>query len=231
VTEYAGWSPYVGAGAIFLAIILLAIGALLAYFGMRLTRVIRIQTPARVVGVFAVLTWGLSLGTLLVFYGFLAELGQRQQAAQPPNPITPFTILFGIISFIIIGYLSRAHGVKVALGSAFVGTAAAPMIFELPFDLIVIGRTNAPLFTALLFFLPLFLVEVSTMSLLLLSPLTNLSKSTMFSLSGMFIVFAVWALFGFSYPSNPLSFTLNVISKVLSFTTAITLFLNTRTGS
>jgi hypothetical protein len=221
----------VGVGAIFLAVILFAIGALLAYFGMRLTSAVRIQRLARVVGFFTVLTWGLSLSTLLVFYGLMAELGQRRQAVQPPNPITPITILCGIGSFIIIGYLSRAHGLKVALGSAFVGTAAAPMIFELPFDLIVIGKTNAPLFVALLFFLPLFLVEVSTMSLLLLSPLTNLSKSTMVSLSGMFIVFAVWALFGFSYPSNPLSFTLNSISKVLSFTTAITLFLNTDKGN
>jgi hypothetical protein len=221
----------VGLGAIFLAVTLFAIGAILAYFGMRLNSVVRIQKPARVVSFFTVLTWGLSLGTLLVFYTFVAALGLRQQAAQPPNPITPITILCGISSFIIIGYLSRAHGLKVALGSAFVGTAAAPMIFELPFDLIVIGRANAPLFVALLFFLPLFLVEVSTMSLLLLSPLTNLSKSTMVSLSGMFIVFAVWALFGFSYPSNPLSFTLNSISKVLSFTTAITLFLNTDKGN
>jgi hypothetical protein len=231
MTEYTGWIPYIGAEAIFLAAILLAIGAVLVYFGTRLTRVVRIQTPARVVGVFAVLTWGLSLGTLLVFYTFVATLGERQRVAQPPSPIEPITILCGIGSFIIIAYLSRAHGVKFALGSAFVGTAAAPMIFELPFDLIVIGRANAPPFLALLFFMPLFLVEVSTMSLLFLSPLTNLSKYTLFSLSGMFIVFAVWAFFGFSYPSNPLSFTLNSISKVLSFTTAITLFLNTRAGS
>ena len=216
-----------GLGAIFLAVTLLAIGVILAYFGMRLNSVVRIQRPARVVSVFTVLTWGLSLGTLLVFYGLMSELGQRRQTVQPPNPITPITILCGIFSFIIIAYLSRAHGPKIALGSAFVGTAAAPMIFELPFDLIVIGRANAPLFVALLFFLPLFLVEVSTMSLLLLSPLTNLSKTTMVSQSGMFVVFAVWALFGFSYPSNPLSFTLNSISKVLSFITAITLFFNT----
>ena len=70
----------------------------------------------------------------------------------------------------------------------------------------------------------LFLVTVSTISLLL-SPVASLSNYALFSLGGMFIVFVVWAFFGFSYPSDPLSFSLNGVSKVLSFTTAIMLFL------
>jgi hypothetical protein len=49
------------------------------------------------------------------------------------------------------------------------------MIFEFPFDLIVMRRTNPPLPThpmlyRQLFFLPLFLVEFSTVSLLTLLP-------------------------------------------------------------
>jgi hypothetical protein len=40
---------------------------------------------------------------------------------------------------------SRRWGWKVALASTVVGTAAAPMIFELPFDLIVMARTNPPI--------------------------------------------------------------------------------------
>jgi hypothetical protein len=106
------------------------------------------------------------------------------------------------------------------------------MIFELPFDIIVIDRTYspvppvppAPTLFWVLFFLPLFLVGISTFSLLTLSPLTNLSKYTLFSLEGMFFVFAVWAASGFSYPSEPIPFVLNGISKILSFVTAITLF-------
>jgi hypothetical protein len=146
--------------------------------------------------------------------------------ALPTNPITPITDISGITTFIIIAYVTRNHGLKIALGSAFVGTAAAPMIFELPFDLIVMGRTyppvpSAPTLFRLLFFLPLFLVEISTFSLLTLSPLTNLSKYTMFSLAGMFFVFAVWALFGFSYPSELAPIALNGISKILSFNHAV----------
>jgi hypothetical protein len=104
------------------------------------------------------------------------------------------------------------------------------MIFELPFDLIVLNRIYppippAPLLFRLLFFLPLFLVELSTMSFLTFSPLTRLSRYTLFSLAGFFVAFAVWAAFGFAYPSDPLATAFNDISKVLSFVTAITLFL------
>jgi hypothetical protein len=41
----------------------------------------------------------------------------------------------------------------------------------------------------------------------------------------MFLVFAIWAAFGFSYPSTPIPIALNAISKVLCFVAAITLFL------
>ena len=69
------------------------------------------------------------------------------------------------------------------------------------------------------------------MSFLMFSPLTRLSRCTLFSLAGFFFVFAVWAAFGFSYPSptHPLETALNDIPKVLSFVTAITFFLSDRT--
>jgi hypothetical protein len=55
-------------------------------------------------------------------------------------------------------------------------------------------------------------------------------KYTLFSLAGFFVVFAVWAAFGFSYPSDPLDIAFNDISKVLSFVIAITFFLGARNG-
>jgi hypothetical protein len=44
----------------------------------------------------------------------------------------------------------------------------------------------------------------------------------------MLAVFAVWALFGFGYPSAPVPITLNVLSKILAFVTVLTLFLPVR---
>ena len=38
-------------------------------------------------------------------------------------------------------------------------------------------------------------------------------------------VFAVWALVGFGYPSAPVPFAFNAISKLLAFVTVLTLFL------
>jgi hypothetical protein len=146
----------------------------------------------------------------------------------PVNPITPVTETSGVVAFIVIAYLARRSGFWVAFGSAIVGTIAAPMIFEFPFDLIVMGRTYPPTpeipFT-LLFFFPLFLVEVSSFAMLTLSPLMKLSRYTVFLLAGIFLIFAVWALFGFAYPAAPIPVALNVISKILAFATAVSLFL------
>jgi hypothetical protein len=233
--EYGTWYPYVGTEAIALGIILLAVAALLTWLGMRLTGQVKAEKPGRTVGVFLVVIWVLSLVTFLVAvttYG--VQLYQEHLIATPPaNPISPVTGLAAAATFVIIAYATRHHGWKLALGSAFVGMAAAPMIFELPFDLIVMARTFPPIPPApslyrLLFFLPLFLVEISTFSLLPLSPLTRLSRYTMFSLAAMFFVFAVWAFFGFGYPSDSLSILLNGLSKVLAFVAAITLFLDVR---
>lgn len=80
----------------------------------------------------------------------------------------------------------------------------------------------------LLYFLPLFLVEFTSFALLTLSPSMKLSRYTCFALAGVFLAFAIWACFGFSYPSNPTSFALNVTSKILGFITAVTLFLPLR---
>jgi hypothetical protein len=55
------------------------------------------------------------------------------------------TFVDALVTFFVILYLTRRWGWKVALASAVIGTAAAPMLFELPFDLIVMARTNPPL--------------------------------------------------------------------------------------
>ena len=55
----------------------------------------------------------------------------------PTNPISKVTIISAIAVFTTMTYATRKNGVKSALGSALVGS----MIFELPFDLIVMNRT------------------------------------------------------------------------------------------
>jgi hypothetical protein len=60
-----------------------------------------------------------------------------------------------------------------------------------------------------------------------ITPVT-LSKATFFSFAAMLAVFAVWGLSGFGYPSAPLPYALNVLSKILAFVTALSLFLPQR---
>ena len=230
------WAPYTGSDAFLLAALLLAIAAVFAYLGVRLRSSIAPARPGRATTVFMVLIWIISLVAFFVdsiTYGFVLEeanLIAVYRSYTAPNPVSPVTEVCALATFVIILLLTRRHGFKLALVSAFVGAASAPMIFELPFDLIVLNRIYppippAPIIFRLLFFLPLFLVELSTMSFLTFSPLTRLSKYTLFSLAGFFVVFAVWAAFGFSYPSDPLDTAFNDTSKVLSFVTAITFFL------
>jgi len=103
------------------------------------------------------------------------------------------------------------------------------MIFEFPFDLMIMTRANPsiqthPMLYRQLFFLPLFLVEFSTVSLLTLLPSMRVTAFACYAVACMLVVFAVWAAFGVAFPAEPLPLTLNVVSKILCFVAAIMLF-------
>ena len=229
MTQYGTWSPYVGSNSIILAVVLLIVTGVLIFLAIRLHHPIEVKRPGKFIGVSLVVIWLLSVATFLVAVTtyVLVLYQQVGHFTGPANPITPVTELSGLVTFFVIAYLARRSGFWVAFGSAIVGTIAAPMIFELPFDLIVMWRTYPPtpeiLFT-LLFFFPLFLVEISSFAMLALSPVMKLSRYTLFLLAGMFLIFAVWALFGFAYPATPIPIALNVVSKILAFAVAISLF-------
>jgi hypothetical protein len=75
-----------------------------------------------------------------------------------------------------------------------------------------------------LFFAPLFLIEVLTLALPTVSPAVRLSRAALMCFALMLAVFAVWGLSGFGYPSAPVPFTLNVVSKILAFAVTLGLF-------
>ena len=58
--------------------------------------------------------------------------------------------------------------------------------------------------------------------------MVRLTRATLFAFAPMLAVFAVWALAGFDYPATPLPYALNVVSKLLTFATILTLFLPPR---
>jgi hypothetical protein len=230
MTNSGTWSPYPGSSSIILAVVLLIITGVLIFGAMRLHHPLEVKRPGKAFGVILIVIWALSVLMFLVAATIyvIALYRQRGPLTAPVDPITPVTMTSAVITFFVIVYLAQQGGFLVAAGSAIVGTIAAPMIFELPFDLIVMGRTFPPdpagAFT-LLFFLPLFLVELSSFAMLMLSPVMKLSRATLFLLAGMFLIFAVWAVSGFAYPATPVPIALNMISKVLAFATAVSLFL------
>jgi hypothetical protein len=235
MVQYGSWNPYAGSGAVVLAVALLVLAAVMIFLGSKLPHAVAVERPGRAVAILLLIIWVLAwAATTWTSTAFSEVLGQQLVAQQvgkvtlPHNPITPITVVAAVVTFIVIAYMSRHHGWKTALGAAIVGTMAGGLIFELPFDVIIMRRLYGPTPVGLfqhLYFQPLLVFEVASLSLLTLSPLLRISRYTLFALGAMFLVFAVWAAFGFSYPSTPLPVACNAVSKILSFVVAITLFL------
>jgi hypothetical protein len=254
MTHYGTWVSYGGSARIWLAIILLGAALLTAVAATRFPVRPR-PAPAEPAGAAAppggrrrrpllivlLVAWVLAI----VSFGAGAGLYIRQELrehifkAPPADPISPVTFLgVAVIFFIVLissqqGPAKRQYKPLVLVCGAVIGALAAPMVFELPFDLIVMTRTYPavppdPAAYRALFFAPLFATEVITLALLALSPLARLSRLALLGLALMLALFAVWALTGFGYPLSPVPITLNVLSKLAAFAAVLGLFLPPR---
>jgi hypothetical protein len=229
------WVSYSGTARIALAIVVVAAAAGVVYAGTRLRRPIRLPKPAATAIRIMEVAWLLAIVAFLVCAGQYVSAMRRHHLLHglPPHPITPVTGACVVVIFVAILVIARSHGWPVRLASAAVGAMAAPMVFEFPFDLIVMARTYPPIppdpaMYRVLFFAPLFAVEFATLSLLTFAPMVRLTRATFFSFALMLAVFAAWALSGFAFPATPGPFAFNVLSKVLAFATTLTLFLPQR---
>ena len=230
MTTEGTWIGYSGTARIGLAVVLLALAGGLAYAGTRWPGPFQARRPRPAVANLMLAIWVLAITTFLVCVSVYVHQLRRDFPGRtaPTDPITPVTVIGVGLVFVVILIYSRL-GPVARLGSAVIGALAAPMIFELPFDLIVMTRTYPippdPAGYRALFFLPLFAIELTTLALLTLSPMVRLSRATFLSFAAILVVFAIWALAGFGYPSAPVPITLNVVSKILAFVTVLTLFL------
>lgn len=233
--QYGTWLTYSGSARVVLAAILLAAAAGAAYAAFRLPLPVRPARPTAAARIIRVVTWVSALVALLVCLAVdLKHMQDEHLLYTPPvDPITPVTFLAAGMTLIVIVVAGSRYGGRTALVSGVIGAMAAPMIFEFPFDLIVMARTYPPIppdpvAWRALFFAPLILVELTTLALLTLSPMVRLSRAALYFFALMLGVFAVWGLSGFGYPSAPLPITLNVVSKLLAFAAALSLFLPQR---
>jgi hypothetical protein len=226
-----GWFSYGGSARVVLALVLVAVAAGVTVVGLGLRVPVRLPSPAPAARTVMLATWGLAIAAFLFCFGIYVQqlIQQHLIHSRPPERIFPVTATCMVALFFGIRYMGRSLSQETRLGSAFIGALAAPMIFELPFDLIVMTRTYPavaphPALYRVLVFAPLFLLEFTTLALLSLSPLVRLCRATCFAFALMLLIFAVWALFGFGYPSAPLAFGFNAVSKVVAFVVALTLF-------
>ena len=229
---YGEWVPYSGNSAIILGVVLLLIAGTFALLGIKLKKSLTVKVPGKAMTGMLIAVWILSILTFLVDIGVYALQMQQEKLTGtiPNNPITKFTLSFALLSFLIIWQINIKKGMKAAFFSAAFAAMAGPMIFELPFDLIVMGRTYPPIppvpgVLRALFFFPLFLVELTTISLAFFSPLFKVTTYTLYALAGMFFVFAIWGFLSFSFAYTTEFLILNVAAKALAFVVVVTLFL------
>jgi hypothetical protein len=233
MTTEGAWIGYSGTARIGLAVALLVVAGALAYAGTRWPGPYQARRPRPAVANLMLAIWVLAITAFLVCASVYVHQARHELPgrATPTDPITPVTFL-GVVAVFLVILIASPYRPVARLGSAVIGALAAPWIFELPFDLIVMTRTLPippdPAWYRALFFVPLLAIALSTLALLTLSPMVRLSRATFWAFALMLAVFAVWALFGFGYPSTPVPITLNVLSKILAFVTALTLFLPVR---
>ena len=227
--HYGTWFSYTGTARLTLAIVLLAAAAALAYAGIRLPLPASLPRLGRNTTTLMVVAWALSIIAFLACVGIYGKQAHHEHlAGRPADNIFPITLLAAGVTFFLITVTGKPGG-RTAVISAALAAIAAPMVFEFPFDLIVMARTYPPIpphpaLYRVLFFAPLFAVEITTLALLTWSPMVRLTRATFYAFALMLAVFAVWALAGFEYPSAPLPYALNVIAKLLAFATILTLF-------
>jgi len=230
MTQSGTWVSYSGSARLVLAIILLAAAGGLVYAGIRLRRPVRLPRPGTTLSVFMLAAWGLAGVAFLSCLAANAAQARREHIAKAPpaDPIALWTFTAAILLILAV-YIATPYGRWARVSSAAIAAMAAAAIFELPFDLIIWTRIYPPvppdpaLYRAM-FFAPLVLVELTTLSLLTMTPMAKLSRTAFFCLALMLLVFAGWALAGFGYPSAPVPFAMNVVSKILAFVTALSLF-------
>jgi len=220
-TTLVVWSPYTSSGSILLFLVLALIGAGLILIGRRMTREIKLPRIGRILGIVVVVIWAFSI---LTFLRINRDLARYTGSAGNLGPIFPITIATAVCTFSFVAYISRHDGNRASLGRGFLAFIAGPMVFEFPFLLIVIPRVSAPLIPALIFLIPLFTIIFTTLAILLFSKKLAITKYSVYLYASMILVFAVWSLDGYSYPSNPVSFALNSISKILGFASVAALF-------
>ncbi len=231
MTRFGTWVAFSGDSRFLLILGMALIAAGLILVGWRLSTAEWQPAPIRrrrLIGL--LVAWVLSIVAFLVCAGLYVNqlVHEFPGRSAPTNPILLVT-LSAVVTTLVLVLATRRPQDRVGFASAVIAALTAPMVFELPFDIVVMARTYPPIapdptFYRALFFAPLLLIELTTLALLMSSPEVRVNRWTCYTLAAMFTTFAVWADLGFGYPASSSLIAANVVSKLLAFVATITLF-------
>ncbi len=214
------WRAYSGLAAVTLGVVLLLVGLGVVLLGTRVRDGIRPAVPGRALRVATVVVWAV---TIFLIHGVFNQVAATtDQSSLGLGPVFPITLASAVCAFVTVAYLTRGGGALAALGNGFAGAVAGPMVFELPFLLIITPMVTTKVPHPLFSFFDFLVVILATLALPFFSSRFAVTRYSLYLLGGMLIVFAAWALLtGYAPPADPVSFGLNAVSKVLGFASVV----------
>lgn len=225
------WARYEGSGRVAMTVALALVACALLICAFRLRAPIRPPRFGRPLVTALVTLWVVSIVTFLVGVTFYVTQLRRDYPhfAAPQSPILPVTLSAAALTFVALLMVGRGRGSGRLVGAAM-AALAAPMVFELPFDLMVMTRTTPPVLPhpslwRLLFFGPLLAVELVTIALLLAVPAVRITSWTVAALAALFLTFTLWSSIGLGYPDHLLPHIANVVAKLCAFAVTFTMLL------
>jgi hypothetical protein len=228
------WNRYDGSSRVALAVVLALITLALLTAALRLRGPIRPPAFGRPLVATLLTLWAVSIIAFLVALTIYGNQLVHDYPSYdvPQSPILPVTLSAAVVTFFVLVVLGHGSD-RERLTGAVMAALAAPLIFELPFDLMVMARTTPPILPhpglwRLLFFAPLFVVELCTIALLLAVPGVRITRWTLVALAALFLTFTVWSSIGFGFPNHPLTYLANVVAKLCAFAVTWTMLLQTR---
>jgi len=242
MTQYSEWTNYTGSGQTALVCVLLAFAVVFVVLGLLIRKPWGARTGGRMIGgmvigmwVLAVLlmewaTFAYTMGVACQWNGKVCmNLPANHTGGQVSNPITRFTVLFALAAFVVVFiWVRKRYGWKTALISGIAGAGAGPVMFEFPFDWIVMWHLAVPapvIIYRWMYFIPIFMFVLATLALNTLTPAAKLQRKTMFALAAMFLIWTGWALTGFGYPASFVPTAFNVVSKLAAAVAGVMIFI------
>jgi len=225
------WARYNDGDRIALTVVLALVTVALIFGAFRLRGPIRPPTFGRPLVATLLTLWPLSIVAFLVAVTVYVTQFRHDYPTfvAPQSPILPITLSAVALTFLVLALAGRGSGAGRVVG-AVMAALAAPMVFELPFDLMVMARTTPPVrphpgLWRLLFFAPLIVVELCTIALLLAVPGVRVTRWTVIALAAQFLAFTLWSSIGFGYPDHLLPHLANVVAKLCAFAVTLTMLL------